>query len=69
MIKTVNALNVEATKREAAHQHEILELNKKHYLEITEKLTQLEIQRKSHDAYVKELNMQHEHVRAELQLT
>ena len=43
MIKTVNALNVEATKREAAHQQETLELNKKHYLEITEKLTQLEI--------------------------
>ncbi len=52
-----------------ANQVQIADLNKKHSLAITEKLSQIEVQRKNNEVATKQLNAQHEQERAELQLT
>jgi hypothetical protein len=43
MIKTVDALKVEATNMRASYESKLAELNKKHSKEIQEKLTYIEI--------------------------
>ena len=43
MIRTVDALKVEATNMRASYESKLAELNKKHSKEIQEKLTYIEI--------------------------
>jgi hypothetical protein len=53
MIRTVDALRVEATNTRAATEAKFAELNKKHSKEIQEKLTLIEIQRQQADQTIK----------------
>ena len=56
MIIAIDALKKQQTDTLMAHQVLLADLKKKHSLEITEKLTQLELQRKNNESSTKQLN-------------
>jgi hypothetical protein len=48
-----------------SHQQDLSEQNRRHTIEIQERLTQMEVQRQQYDAAIKQLNQQFEADRAE----